>query len=195
VTIRLTTPADKREIILFSYRGQSLQLSINIAARFDLPPQPHTVGRNHLIARSVFADFEWIAEQRWSADVNAFTAICLSVLDPNHLQFSFLSVIKLLPTARTCLHSADHSDREERWRIRHSLPAIAPVCFRKDSLKRDVAFISFRLRGLAPLLAWLVVFPIRLTTRFRVFGRGRFRFFIGALGERDELERVSDQVG
>src|SRR6266542_3428361 len=62
-------------------------------------------------------------------------AICLFVLDPNHLQVSFLSVIESLLTARNCLHPpdpladhlADDSDREERWRVLQSSFAIAHI--------------------------------------------------------------------
>jgi len=41
------------------------------------------------LARPVLADFEWIPQQGWSADVNALAAIVLLILDPNHLNSPF----------------------------------------------------------------------------------------------------------
>src|SRR6266540_2812465 len=112
---RLFTPADQNHVALFGHCRQSLQFPINIAAKFDLAPQPGTVERNYFGPRSVFADSKGIAKQRRSADVHVVATIYLFVLDPNHLQVSFLSVIDSLLTARNCLHPIDHSDREERW--------------------------------------------------------------------------------
>ncbi len=57
------TPADQNQVATSDNRRQSLQFPINIAAKFDLPPQPGTVERNYFGARSVFADFKRISKQ------------------------------------------------------------------------------------------------------------------------------------
>src|SRR5215510_11077504 len=120
MTVCWFAPTNQHQVTIFCSRCQTLEFLVDIAAKFDLPPQPGTVERNYFGARSVFADSKGIAKQRRSADVHAVATICLFVLDPNHLQVSFLSVIDSLLTARKCLHPLDHSDREERWRRRQS---------------------------------------------------------------------------
>src|SRR5262245_12106179 len=121
------TPADQNQVATSGNSRQSLQFPINIAAKFDLPPQPDTIAPYYFVARSVFADSKWIAKQRRSADVHAVAAICLFVLDPNHLQVSFLSVIKSLLTARNCLHPPDHSARPFGL-----MSPPASLCFKKE---------------------------------------------------------------
>src|SRR5215831_4343603 len=103
MTTGLFTPADQNHVALIGHCRQSLQFQINIAAKFDLAPQPGAVERNYFGARSVFADSKGIAKHRRSADVYSVATVCLFVLDPNHLQVSFLSVIESLLTARNCL--------------------------------------------------------------------------------------------
>jgi hypothetical protein len=63
MTPRLFTPADQNQVATSGNSRQSLQFPINIAAKFDLPPQPGTVERNYFGARSVFADFKRISKQ------------------------------------------------------------------------------------------------------------------------------------
>src|SRR5581483_565111 len=117
-------------------------LPVHLAAQPDLPPQPASIASDYFLACSVFADSEGIAEQRWPADVNALAAIRFSVLDPNHLCFSFRVEITELQPAGICLHSAGHSDREERWPLHQSFAAIAPGFHKGDASERNVTFTS-----------------------------------------------------
>jgi len=78
------TPTDKSEIALLGQSRQTLQLGVHFALFQDPIPQPSAIKPDNVCPLSIHTDFERIAEQTWSTDVNPFVSMRLFIFYRDH---------------------------------------------------------------------------------------------------------------